>query len=505
MRVRGSTEETVLVGAVVVTAAAIRVYHLMYESFWIDEAITHWFATNYSFWALITRLPIDQPHLPLYYLTLKTAYSVPYVSGETGRILSALFGILLIPAVYYTVRYVSGKYPAFISAVITTIAPLQIYYSQELRMYSLLALLVVASYYFLLRWWYERDGRWLAIYGFLAVLFVWTHYYGLLYLSAQLATIWLLARLTSDSVPVRVTATQTLIAAPPAAVLLLKIILPLDVAGGMAQVGHTSLLSAGEWAFTVFQKTFMYLPYHGGFNAVNIAFPTLVAVLTTYSLAKKLDEEEAVIYGSLFIVPVAGATAATYTVKPILMTRYLIVSAVALYVILSISLVRLERREVRVALATFFFLAMAIQSFALLNSHQKPGMHEADEYISSFYDDGDVVLVDRTSRKSPILYYFNGGEYDTLFIPAHNYNNGRNYDVAIGPVTSNARQYDSIFFVTFTSPKDVRYQTMNRLCDSHRVVDVKRFSLVQVYHMEPRGGHREAYVYHAPSGECRLP
>lgn len=109
------------------------------QSLWLDEATT----------ALVVRMPImdiftkflpNDFHPPLYYLIIK--YWV-YVFGSSEislRIPSVIFGVLTIFIIYK----ISKNY---IAPLLVATSGLLIYYSQEARMYSLVALLVILALY----------------------------------------------------------------------------------------------------------------------------------------------------------------------------------------------------------------------------------------------------------------------------------------------------------------------------------------------------------------------
>src|SRR5690242_9026621 len=124
-------------------ALLIRLATLSSESLWYDEAFT----------GIIARLSLPQMiaatandvHPPLYYLV---EWMIVRVFGESVFILrlsSAVFSSLAAVELWRLVKQVASERAAWIGAGLFMIAPGQLYYAQEARMYALLTLLVIAA------------------------------------------------------------------------------------------------------------------------------------------------------------------------------------------------------------------------------------------------------------------------------------------------------------------------------------------------------------------------
>lgn len=116
------------------------------QSFWLDEGASLMFA-RLGFAQIFTHIETDF-HPPFFYLLLKLW--LPFAGGHEWliRLPFILIGTLCIPAIYNLARAIFPKksFIAFGSAFLLAINPLHIYYSQELRMYSLSCLLVILSW-----------------------------------------------------------------------------------------------------------------------------------------------------------------------------------------------------------------------------------------------------------------------------------------------------------------------------------------------------------------------
>ncbi|WP_295404401.1 glycosyltransferase family 39 protein [uncultured Thiocystis sp.] len=85
-------------------------------------------------------------HAPLYYALARLATALPLDPVSAARGVSAVCGILLIPAVYWLTRELFGRgLVPWIAAALVACSPLQFLYAQEARQYALWLLLTAAS------------------------------------------------------------------------------------------------------------------------------------------------------------------------------------------------------------------------------------------------------------------------------------------------------------------------------------------------------------------------
>ncbi len=166
-------------------AVFLRFYLLDGQSFWNDEGNSARIAERSL--QLITEGAAGDIHPPLYYYLLHFWRSVFGSSEFALRSLSAVLGVLLVGLTFLIGRKAFSTGVGLLAAFVAAINPFQIYYSQEARMYMLLAVIGAAATWVLLRlligWRNERlvAGGWrLALdHVVLAVLYaagLYTHY-----------------------------------------------------------------------------------------------------------------------------------------------------------------------------------------------------------------------------------------------------------------------------------------------------------------------------------------
>ncbi len=162
--------------AILIFAALLRFFQLDAQSFWYDEGNSARAAERSL--PLITAAAVGDIHPPLYYYALHFWRGVFGESEFALRSLSAALGVALVWLIYLLGHRLFDESTAFAAAFVAAFNPFQVYYSQEARMYMLLAVWAAASTYLLLRC-VEQDGTRSVLYlGYVltAAAGMYTHY-----------------------------------------------------------------------------------------------------------------------------------------------------------------------------------------------------------------------------------------------------------------------------------------------------------------------------------------
>lgn len=190
----------------ILLAFFLRLHNLEAFSFWTDEGLTPERA-GYPIAQILRNEIIIQgftskdTHPPLYYLIVHFTSRLFGVSDFAYRFPSVLFGVLLVPLLYQFGRRLERAEFGVLVALLVAVNPLQIYYAQEARMYTLLVLLGALSSYVLWRALSDlaltraRLVRYVLLYAVLAGLALYTHYTAAFLIAIQaLFWAWLLWR-----------------------------------------------------------------------------------------------------------------------------------------------------------------------------------------------------------------------------------------------------------------------------------------------------------------------
>ena len=173
-----------ILGIILMFAFVLRLYQLSKASLWMDELFSV---------ALRAQLPISEvvdltqeDHPPLYYAVLHYWLQFMGTSTFAIRLLSVLFGVLSILAIYLVGRRLFGTKVGMYSAVFMAISSMHLNYSRDARMYAMFMCFGFFSLYYFIRMLDgDRSVRTTVGYTLMTTLMVYTHLYALFAVLAQ--------------------------------------------------------------------------------------------------------------------------------------------------------------------------------------------------------------------------------------------------------------------------------------------------------------------------------
>ena len=161
------------------------------SSIWFDEAYSAYLVRG-DFKQIWEMTAVDV-HPPLFYFLLKIWSIMFGTSAVAMRFMSVFFGLIAIVFIFHLVKKWFGVKVASVATLTAAVSPMLVRYSQEMRMYTLVLLIVVMATYYLtlaLEKGTERSGRkYWAIYAVLMAIGMWTHYFSAFMWIAQLVLI----------------------------------------------------------------------------------------------------------------------------------------------------------------------------------------------------------------------------------------------------------------------------------------------------------------------------
>ncbi len=167
----------ILAGGLVVFAA-ISLWTITKSSIWFDEAFGA-YLIQFDF-GEIARYTATDVHPPFYYWALKL-WSLLFGTSEFAlRSMSVLFGAVAIFFAFLLAKRMFGRRAAWTSLLFLALAPMFIRYSQEMRMYTLVAAIAFAATYTLTIAVEQNKRKHWIVYGLLVGLGMWTHYFAAL-------------------------------------------------------------------------------------------------------------------------------------------------------------------------------------------------------------------------------------------------------------------------------------------------------------------------------------
>ncbi len=170
----------------------VRLPELTRSPLWYDELFSVGVA-GLPFADALRRIIADHTNPPLFYLLLKAWMAVGGESDQWVRLLPCLFSMMLGAALVWLAREArSGVIAGMLAVALATASPLSVDLANEVRAYSLLALLACLSLAATLRDHTLRTRDTFALMTLINVALVHTHYFGWLTIAAEcvVGTVW---------------------------------------------------------------------------------------------------------------------------------------------------------------------------------------------------------------------------------------------------------------------------------------------------------------------------
>lgn len=168
--------------ALLLLAFGLRVYHLDFQASLSDDALGL---------MLAQRNPLDlfsitatEPFPPTFYVTLSLWTKLAGYSEFAGRFYSLLFSLLTVALMYVAGRRFIGGKGGAIAALLLALSPFDIFFAQEVRMYTMVVLFSLASLLVAYDLLVERR-QWWTTYAVVTLLATMTHAFALFILFAQ--------------------------------------------------------------------------------------------------------------------------------------------------------------------------------------------------------------------------------------------------------------------------------------------------------------------------------
>ena len=412
--------------ALILLAAALRVYRLEALDFWGDEA----FSISLSQQPLTTVVAgAADTHPPLYPLLLFFWLKLVGASPFGARALSVLIAIPAVPLIFVfakrlTARSRSDAHASFtgsapwFAALLAAISPLLIYYSQETRMYELVAVLALASTYFAARLISgEADNRarlWGA-YLLSTALAMYTHYSAFFVIATQ--DVYALIRLIKDR---RALLRWVLMQLVLAVAYVPWILVQTSFLSGKA----SARLSDWSWSGIemIFGKTFLSfsMGLTADFPIIQIATLVFLSFAALGAIVSARTERRLALLAPLyFLAPVVVAFLVD-PIMPFFYERYVLVALPGFIVTVALGLDYIARRSPRAAIGMVGILVIAgaysLYNYYYNDAYAKGKYGQMMAYVSSHVQPGDALILNNPLQK-PLYNYYAPRDLPAFFFP----------------------------------------------------------------------------------------
>lgn len=187
---------TTLLLCILAAAAAMRFYHLTYQSLWLDELHTMNGSNPNVPWSHLFNYVKTTEYTPILFFALeRILFTVFGYTEFVARVLPAITGVLTVAAMYALGKELLNKRLGLIAAALCCVNYFNLFYSQDARAYILLWLFTSISYLYLIRLYKsfnKRDAIWYIVF---TTLMLNTSYFSWVVIFTQLVliSIWGLA------------------------------------------------------------------------------------------------------------------------------------------------------------------------------------------------------------------------------------------------------------------------------------------------------------------------
>lgn len=347
-------------------------------------------------------------HVPLYHILLHYWLLIFGQDIFVARMLSLVFFVGTILLTYVLAHRAFGRRSiALFAALLVALSPFMNWYGSEARMYTMLAFFTVAHALIFLK--LLRNSQvwsWIG-WTLVAILGLYTHYFFIFVLLAELIALIVLRHRFASKHPVRL----MIIAGACAGLALVPWIL--YVYGlGFASNTQPALAepSAGDLFDTYAQFIFGFQP--SSVNTLIVSFWPLAVLLGFFALqrgGRKIPAETTLLV-LLATVPVLSAFLISVTIRPFYLSRYLIVALPGLLIFLAWLVSRYRRGVAWTVRLVLVAVMAALLVFQVVNpaTPVKEDYKDAAAYLNETVRSTDVVVLSAPFTIYPVEYYYRG-------------------------------------------------------------------------------------------------
>lgn len=410
---------------ILILGLVLRLKDLGKPTLWFDEVVSVYNAGKNI--AAIIEAEVNLP--PVYNIFLHFWIGFFGKSEFAVRFPSLLFGLGIVFFIYKLAGKLFSRKIGLLSAFIATIAPYQVYYSQETRMYSLVTLLcLLASYSFLKAIEDKKNKFWVLYIVFLTLSF-YTHYYALsmsLFHGLFLLFFWKKEKKIFYKWGLAQFITVILFS------FWVPVLFKSITSGGIAwaswllkEFGPLTQLGFIFFVFTVGYSAVTYFPPQNLSEGIKIfanlpfsGYLVIMTFLTVFFISVGLFglQDKKWKKNSLFIVfylftPVISAFIMFFILKQQLTaTKYLIIASPPFYILLALGLTGTRNKAFK---GILFLLLIGVMGCSLYNFYYSPKLGKGQwfkvaDYIESNSEGDDLIVIHKPYLDIAFNYYYEG-------------------------------------------------------------------------------------------------
>ncbi len=413
----------------------VNVSILFTQSIRLDESQSIWAATKPI--AGILEYTAEDVHVPLYSLLLHYWLQVIGTNIQAVRLLSLTFFLFTLPILYKLTKESGNREIAIISVALFATSPFIIWYSSEVRMYTLFILITAINNLFFLRFVKSRGksskfGLWLSL-----IAGYYTHYFFLLQVATQSIFIFVewLRNYTKDRDTISLSKSlrkesrvwvQYIGLVVASIVLFLPWVMYFLIKGAGSS---TQPLIPKPTSYNIFQTfiNFLFGFQSQGIQSILVSLWPLAVLVLFFAFTRKSSKQtNTVRYFALSsFLPILLVFIISY-VKPIFLTRYLIFITPSLFYVIAWIIENFPKK----IYAYVFSIFLAVISVFLMyqnisaSTPVKENYEGVASYLSLNAKPQDIIAVTPPFTTYPIEFSYTGKAKITTIPQWDRYVNG---------------------------------------------------------------------------------
>lgn len=386
---------------ILVLATALRFYHIDYQSVWLDEICSILEADPNIKWSdLEATIMLSDPHPPLYFALMKILFQLFGYTTLVARVFSAIVGVGGVYALYLLGKEIDNKNTGLLAAFLLAINSFHIYYSQEVRMYALLVLLTVLSYYRLVVYLKENTYKNATLYGLFTGLMLLTQFFGLFVFVSQVI-ILLFVLIKKEKAYKLLFFKQLLVSG---LVIIISFLPALTIFIETTKKKYTAIKPTTiDTVFLIF-KDFVQQSY-----ILLFLYSCLVVVCIYYAFKEKMKQNYLILF-SWIIISLALPILRSYLVTPMIVSRYFITILPAFIILVSIAVLKFKYAIIKISLLLCLTIVTFYELFIFndyYNKITKTQFREITEFIKKENKENDQVV---SNLNWYLTFFFNKKE-----------------------------------------------------------------------------------------------
>ncbi|HMR39927.1 MAG TPA: glycosyltransferase family 39 protein [Ignavibacteria bacterium] len=401
---------------IILVSVLLRIYGIEDKNLWFDEVYS-WKLSRYNLTDIVS-LTSGDIHPPLFYILLKFWTGIFSDSIVSMRMLSAFFGVLSILFLYKLSKiFLKNNIQIFFVVLIYMVSPLNIFYSQEVRMLNLNLFLCLGSVYYFFKFSENQNFKTGSIYVFFSVLAIYTHYFALLIIFSQLV-------IAISNYFFNGKDRKSLFRSLKYLFTIFIFYIPwISVFIGQVTKGQPwrteqSIRQVGKNLLDYFKDIFFSSYFTFESNALMIfasIFSIFILLFLVYSFIRILNERS--FFSSkinmvllIFLIPLAIALIISFR-QSIVLSRYLSIILPYLFIVLVYFIFKQFKPKAAYSLCIFLILVSCYGTYINYNNKFKNNDYrKIISYLEKNYSAGDVIIAEPHFMGWSIDYYVEHNE-----------------------------------------------------------------------------------------------